>query len=194
MTCIVGLIGENGDIWLGADTLALCGQTRMACVEKLIVLGNGMAGGSTGDCRGGDILYNFRPPERAEKEDVLRYMIGSFVPALRTHYESADFLTRPKEHAPAIVAGNTQAIIAYDGHLFSLGYDFSIVKQNDYIATGSGLRYAMGAFATTRAVVDNRERLLTVLRATVICCTSVSAPFDIWKINGIHITKERVEA
>lgn len=192
MTCIVGLAGENGDIWLGADTLITMGTTRMGPTEKLMRLSDDVIVGASGHCRSNDVFATFRPPERVDGEDALRYMIGPFASALRTHYENADFLTRPEERSPAKLAGDMRAIIACAGQLFDIGNDLAIIRQN-YNAAGSGMHYALGSLSSTRGIPDDRERVLTALRASADCCISVAAPFDIWCINGKKLAKERVK-
>ena len=143
MTTIVGMC-KNGVVILGADSQVTDGDRinndlRMEKITK----NNGYLIAGAGDATPCDILQHiFVPPVPtvSERKNLYKFMITKFVPSMR---ECLD------ENGWKPVHGDDSGfnmLIAFDGELFDIGDDFSVLLNNKGIyGVGNGAKYAIGA-------------------------------------------------
>lgn len=143
MTTIVGVC-KNGIVTMGADSQVTDGDRinndlRMEKITK----NNGYLIAGAGDATPCDILQHiFVPPVPTvtERKNLYKFMITKFVPAMR---ECLD------ENGWKPVHGDDSGfnmLISFDGELFDIGDDFSVLLNNQGIyGVGNGYKYAIGA-------------------------------------------------
>jgi len=145
LTTIAGIC-KNGLVILGADSQVTDGDRinndlRMEKITK----NNGYLLAGAGDATPCDILQHiFIPPVPSitERKNLYKFMITKFVPAMR---ETLD------ENGWKPVTGDDSGfsmLVAFDGELFDIGDDFSVLLNNKGIyGIGNGAKYAIGALS-----------------------------------------------
>lgn len=144
MTTIVG-VAKNGNVTMGADTQVTDGSRRHnhPFMEK-ISKKNGFLIAGSGDVQPCDILQHiFIPPvpNITDRKDLYHFMITKFVPAMRECLEENGWKPNPEDKD-----GGFNMLFAYDGEIFDIGDDFSVLLNGDGIyGVGSGSPIAIGA-------------------------------------------------
>ena len=154
MTTIVGVV-KNGHVILGADSLVTSG-VRKHIHSKMpkIINNNGYLIGGAGDVEACDILmYMWIPPVPtiAQRKNLYKYMITEIVPSMREALEENGYKpdTSDKE-------AGFETLIAFDGELFSIGDDFSVLMDETGIyGVGSGSPFALGALHAGATVEES---------------------------------------
>jgi ATP-dependent protease HslVU (ClpYQ) peptidase subunit len=174
VTTIIGLV-KNGTVTMGADTQVTNpdgrknNHTRMEKISKR----NGFLIAGAGDSHPCDIMQHiFMPPTptASEKKDLYKFMITKFVPAMRECLSENGWKTDPDDKDSGF-----DFLVAYDGELFDIGEDLSVIIRNDGIyGVGNGYRFAVGALYAGATV----ERALEIAAHND---AYTSAPFQIVK-------------
>jgi ATP-dependent protease HslVU (ClpYQ) peptidase subunit len=152
MTTIVGLC-KNGQVILGADSQVTDGDRRNnSLIMEKITNNNGYLIAGSGDSTPCDILQHiFVPPVPtvAERKNLYKFMITKFVPAMRECLEDNGYKPDPKEDS------GFSMLIAFDGELFDIGDDFSVLLNDTGIyGVGNGSKYAIGALSVGATVEE----------------------------------------
>jgi ATP-dependent protease HslVU (ClpYQ) peptidase subunit len=173
MTTIVG-IQKDGYVILGADTQVTDGARKHNHVKmEKISKNNGYLIAGAGDSQPCDILQHvFIPPlpTIADRKDLYHFMITTFIPAMRECLEENKYEPSKEDKDSGF---NT--LIVFDGEIFDIGDDFSVVLNNDGIyGIGAGSAYAIGALYAGATV----EKALEISASNDIY---TSGPFQIVK-------------
>jgi ATP-dependent protease HslVU (ClpYQ) peptidase subunit len=170
MTTIVGLV-KGANLTIGADSQVTDGDrknnhTKMEKITK----NNGYLIAGSGDSTPCDILQHiFVPPvpNANEKKDLYKFMITKFVPAMREALEENGYKPTPGDDS------GFSMLIAYDGEMFDIGDDFSVLLNSDGIyGVGNGSKFAIGALYAGASV----EKALEIAATNDIY---TSGPFQI---------------
>jgi ATP-dependent protease HslVU (ClpYQ) peptidase subunit len=170
MTTIVGVV-KNGNVTLGADSQVTDNDRKnnSLTMEK-ITKNNGYFIAGSGDSTPCDILQHiFIPPvpNATERKNIYKFMITKFVPSMRECLEDNGYKADPKEDS------GFSMLIAFDGEIFDIGDDFSVVLNDDGIyGVGNGSKYAIGALYAGASV----EKALEIAATNDIY---TSGPFQI---------------
>jgi hypothetical protein len=175
MTCVAGIV-EKGTIYLGADSCGSDGrlskQNRKD--EKVFVSGEFVMG-FTSSFRMGQVLrYNFNPPPIHDEalEDLMRYMVGEFIPAVRNALKEAGYT-----HIEDNVEDGGTFLVGVRGRLFQVENDFQVGERHEpYTAIGCGDDLALGALFVTKG--SPRQRLKKALEAAEKFSAGVQRPFN----------------
>jgi len=172
MTTIVGVC-KNGNVTLGADSQVTNEDRRNnSLVMEKITKNNGYLIAGSGDSTPCDILQHiFLPPvpNATERKNLYKFMITKFVPEMRECLEENSWKSDPKDDS------TFSMLIAYDGELFDIGDDFSVLLNDDGIyGVGNGSKYAIGALFAGASV----EKALEIAAHNDIY---TSGPFQIVK-------------
>jgi ATP-dependent protease HslVU (ClpYQ) peptidase subunit len=144
MTTIVAVC-KNGNVTMGADSQVTDGSrpNRHPKMEK-ITKNNGYLIAGSGDSQPCDILQHvFIPPVPTvqERKDLYKFMITKFVPAIRECLEENNWKPATDDKDSGF-----NMLFAFDGEVFDIGDDFSVLLNGDGIyGVGSGSPYAIGA-------------------------------------------------
>lgn len=175
MTCIVG-IRQQGHVWIGGDSAGVAGLDIRIRRDPKVFLRDGVAFGFSSSFRMGQLLMaRLQIPEiPPRQEDLLHWMVGDFVDAVRDCFKRGGFARRDGE----VESGGFFMVGLRGGRIFIVESDYQ-VAESSYLfnALGCGADYALGAMhaARTRSPVN---RLLVGLRAAAAFSAGVSAPFS----------------
>jgi ATP-dependent protease HslVU (ClpYQ) peptidase subunit len=150
MTTIVGLC-KNGTVTLGADSQVTdSDRPNNSLIMEKITKNNGYLIAGSGDSTPCDILQHiFKPPVPtvAERKNMYKFMITKFVPAMREALDENGWKPVPNEDS------GFSMLIAFDGELFDIGDDFSVLLNDTGIyGVGNGSKYAIGALSVGASV------------------------------------------
>jgi ATP-dependent protease HslVU (ClpYQ) peptidase subunit len=173
MTTIVATC-KNGNVVMGADAQVTdnARPNRHSKMEKISKVNGWLIAGS-GDSTPCDILQNmFVPPvpTTKERENLYKFMIVKFVPAMRECLEENGYKVDPNDKEAGF-----SMLFAFDGEVFDIGDDFSVLLNNDGIyGVGNGAQFAIGALYAGASV----EKALEIASSNDIY---TSGPFQIIK-------------
>jgi ATP-dependent protease HslVU (ClpYQ) peptidase subunit len=156
VTTIVGVC-KNGNVTLGADSQITTDSTRVnSLVMEKITKNNGYLIAGSGDASACDILQHiFIPPipTVTERKNLYKFMITKFVPAMKEALEENDYKSDPSDKESGF-----SMLIAFDGELFDISDDFSVLVSDDGIyGVGIGAKWAMGALHAGASVQEALE-------------------------------------
>ncbi len=175
MTCVVGVI-DAGRVYMGADSAGVAGDTMTIRADKKVFVNGPFIMGFTSSFRMGQLLrYAFTPPPHDPPDmDPYRYMVTTFVDAVRACFKAGGYVRRDHEQESG---GNF--LVGYRNRLFEINSDFQVGEAVDgYNAVGSGERAALGALFATQGQ-DPVRRVAIALRAAEHVSASVRGPFTI---------------
>lgn len=183
MTCIVGIVSQNG-VLLGADSLASSGSVKEeALTPKLtgIVVSQAVDDhksvpiklgiGYTSSYRMGDLLkYSFDPPDIEKDQDANEYLVKLFIPELIACFDKHHFT----KTSSGVKEGG-EFLVALKNRLFIVQSDFSVLEPSaGYSSVGSGSTVALGALYACNAVnTPVSDAMSIVLAAASEFTTSV---------------------
>ena len=173
MTTIVGVC-RNGNVILGADSQVTDNdRPNMHKRMEKITKNNGYLIAGSGDSTPCDILQNmFIPPVPTvnERKDLYLFMITKFVPSMREALEDGGWKKDQDDKDSGF-----NFLIAFDGEMFDIGDDFSVLLNGDGIyGVGNGSKFAIGALYAGATV----EKALEIAANNDIY---TSGPFQIVK-------------
>lgn len=173
MTTIIGFV-KNNTVILGADSQVTNGtrannHTKMEKITK----NNGYLICGSGDSQPCDVLQHiFIPPVPTanERKNLYKFMITKFVPAARECLEENGWKPDPNDKESGF-----NLLVAFDGELFDIGDDFSVILNDSGIyGVGSGSQFGIGALSAGATI----EEALEIAAKNDIY---TSAPFQIVK-------------
>ena len=175
MTCIVGIVSK-GKTYLGGDSAGVAGLDITIRKDKKVFHNGEMVMGFTSSFRMGQVLqYDFIHPE-IDTDDLMAYMVKSFIPALRECFKKAGY---------AKVDSNRESggcfLVGVRGRLFQVDSDFQVGENVcGYAAVGCGENYAYGSLFTSAEGADLKPkwRLEKALEAAAEFSGGVVAPFN----------------
>lgn len=192
MTCIVGVQTKDG-VWIGGDSAGVSGWTlEIRADPKVFRVGEFLIG-IAGCFRMGNLLrYAFEPPplgEGVEGNDLVRYMVAEFVPALRAVLEAGG---QRKKESEVETMDDGSFLVGVRGRLFEVCSDFQVGQnRTGYYALGSGCAVALGALHATTDVIwlsppptlrPADRVVLAALEAAQAHNIGVRAPFVVEKL------------
>lgn len=186
MTCIIGYIDKDGNVYVGADSCASNGYVKRSRNDQKIWENDGYLMANTGSPRVGQLLaHAFNPPHPKADEDLMRFMVTTFIDSVRECLSSGGIAK--KEHE--VETGGT-FLVAYKGRLFTIFEDYQVAEScNNYTAAGSGEEIAMGALF---ALEDNKmcpvDKVSVALRAAAEFNCYVQGPMIIRRLGDGGIT------
>ncbi|PIR69478.1 MAG: hypothetical protein COU47_02785 [Candidatus Niyogibacteria bacterium CG10_big_fil_rev_8_21_14_0_10_46_36] len=192
-TAIIGIIGENGTMYMGADDALTAGTAIIRHKnQKIFVLKNGEEGqepliiGSSGSARKGQLIEYMPIPKHDPKQSTHQYITITLTEAIKkTLRENNELIIE----ADGTVRQSGLILVAYKGKLFRIGVAFSVTEQPGYAAIGSGAAYCLGSLETTNyiASLGPAERILLGLRAASARVTTVVPPFHIFIVDSAGV-------
>ena len=141
MTCIVGYIGDNGTIYMGADSAATGDCDLYIIKDSKVFIKGDMIIGVSGSVRTAKLVkYNFIIPKDI-RDDVNEYFALDFIPELRVVLEDGGAL----KGEDGMESSDSWLLIGYKGRLFTIDSDFQVIETvKRYRAVGCGSDLALG--------------------------------------------------
>lgn len=177
MTCIVGLIDEQGNIYMAGDAAVSSGyDLTIKRTPKVFAKGD-MVFGIAGYWRLGQVIqYLYEFPEHPADMETEEYIVAYFVEGLREALKEAGHARKEQEqehHGSSILVG-------YRGQLFEIEGNYQVTDADtDFYAIGSGAPYALGAlYARQEQETEPLLRLKQSLEAAEHYSSGVRRPFS----------------
>lgn len=194
MTCIVGLIGKDGTVYIGGDAAAVSGLSTSPRKDPKVLVKDGFIFGYTSSFRMGDIIqYSFNIPAFNRKDQSLsEYMRTDFIDELRSCFK--------KKGYAAVEDGQENGgsfLVGAHGRLFYIGSDYQVGEPLDgYGSVGCGEDLALGSLYTTNDMfkankIDAETRLTLALSAAAYFSGGVRPPFTILNIPAPLVKKRK---
>lgn len=173
MTCVVGLIADNGHVIFGADSL-VTDETgfKISLLDKKIFIKNNILFGFCGNLHFGQLVkHRFNPPSPGRNKDVEAFIHTKFVPELQKFFIENGIVKFADDEEHELLIGIHKSI-------FAIGSDFSVMQSpTRFHAIGSGAQYALGSLFSTKGLKDDTKRLSIALEASSQFSMTVGKPF-----------------
>jgi hypothetical protein len=175
MTAIAGLI-HDGKVYIGGDSAGIAGwDLSIRADPKVFTVGPYVMGFTTSFRMGQLLRFAFDPPEHHEDVAVERFMVTTFIDAVRACLSAGGYATKASERE----AGGT-FLVGYRGRLWSISDDYQVGEPLYGIAAvGCGDNQALGSLHTSQEWPDPVRRLRTALDAAERYSAGVRGPFTI---------------
>jgi len=183
MTCIVGWVDKNKDVYLGADSYATSNHNTLVLDTNKVFRNGSFIFGGCGSYRLLNVLeYSFKEPKRKANISDMDYLYNYFITSIIKLLTKEKCLKEKEK-----IAGLDGAVIlfGYKGNLYGLDDDLQINKTfKHFRVTGCGQDFAGGAIHAIKDVdISIEEKLLTGLRIASIYNNTVGSPFHIIKMS-----------
>jgi len=182
MTCIVGLVDDNGDIYIGGDSAVVYEDSvwslELDVSDKVFIKDNMIVGICGISARAEQLFrFSFIPPLYEEDEDLYTYMCGVFIDEFRICLRKGGYLRR--EDGVEKWGDIGMFLIGFKGTLFVLDDTFSIWQsKNRWASIGCAHSIALGSMYSTLGSTP-RARIKTALEAAERHSAAVRSPFVI---------------
>ena len=183
MTCIVGMIDKNKNIFMGADSAGSNGYDIRTRMDKKVFINGDMIFGFTSSFRMGQLLrYSLKIPKHPSQKDDYSYLCTDFINAVIKCLEKNKYA-----HLKDNVIQGGKFIVGYKENLYTIEGNFQIGQINiDYTSCGSGEDYATGALYT---IADNKQiptetKIKRALEAAQEFSAGVRGQFEIIKLES----------
>jgi hypothetical protein len=178
MTCIVGVVTEDGRVVMGGDSAGVAGfDITVRADQKVFHVGEFLLGFTTSFRMGQLLRFRFTPPAHPDGMDTYEYMVTLFVDAVRTCFKTGGYA----ETNNGVESGGT-FLVGYRGRLFCIDFDYQVGEASDgYDAVGCGCFVARGSLFTSNLAkgLPAASRVRWALEAAAYLNAGVRAPFTI---------------
>jgi hypothetical protein len=146
MTCIVGLIDDDGRVYIGGDSAGVGGYSLTIRKDRKVFHNGGYLFGATTSFRMLQLLrFAFTPPVYDSTVDLERFMATTFIDAVRECLKSGGYAQKNNEQESA-----GHFLVGIAGHLFTIDADYQVGESLDgYDAVGCGEDVALGVLYAT---------------------------------------------
>lgn len=150
MTCIIGYIDEEKNIWMGGDSAGCTANNVWTRSDEKIFIVDNMIYGFTSSFRMGQILrYSFKRPKQVNKDDYA-YMCTSWIDKLRQCMKDKGF-SNIKDNEET----GGQFLVGYQGNLYQIDTDFQVGQHVlNYDAVGCGRDFALASMFTMESMLQ----------------------------------------
>lgn len=181
MTCIVGLVSDNGTVIIGADSGASEGDGLVARNDSKVFFKRNLLIGFSGSFRVGQIIqYVFKIPKHGFECDM-EYLVGPFVSSLRECLKINGGLSTDN----GIDTMEASLLVGYRQHLYEIHSDFQVSDPSEqFSARGSAAPIALGALWTHKDLghLSAHDAVLASLSAAEESSSAVRGPFHILEL------------
>lgn len=185
MTCIIGFVDRNKDIYIGADSAGVANYSIRERTDSKVFVKGRMIFGFTSSFRMGQLIrYKFSIPEQLKSQDDYTYMCTYFIDELIKCFRDNGYA---KVNDNEISGGFF--LVGYNGNLYQIECDFQVAQINsDFDACGCGEEYAMGAMEVIESnlelkIQNPENKIIQALRVAEKFSAGVAGPFNIQKLN-----------
>lgn len=178
MTCIVGVQGEDGRVYIGGDSAGVAGWSVTPRADLKVFTRQGYAFGFTSSFRMGQLLrYDLDLPDApGPATDLDRFMVQHFIPAVRECLKGGGYakVENGVEQGGAFLVG-------VRGALYSVASDFQVGRSRfGFEALGCGKDEAGGALYVLHGRPLHPEAIVfRALDASAALNAGVCEPFEV---------------
>lgn len=180
MTCIVGLLDKNGDIYMGGDSAGVSGYSLFVRADEKVFINEGYIMGFTTSFRMGQLLrYGFTPPKFYGDTDLYNFMVTTFINKVRKCLKVGGFA---QEKNKAEKGGTF--LVGFKGRLFIIDSDYQVGEMIDnFVSVGCGADIALGSlYSTKNSPLKSEDRIKLALESAEQFNAGVRKPFVILKL------------
>lgn len=175
MTCIVGLV-DDGAVYIGGDSAGVSNSWLKLGAEPKVFTNGAYVMGFTSSFRMGQLLRHALKPPPPPERGLQRFMVTTFVDAVRRCLKDGGLAKRENE-----VESAGTFLVGVAGTLFEITDFYTVVEEIEpYASVGSGSVIALGAMYATEGLLP-RDRIRLALSAAERFSTYVRRPFTIRK-------------
>lgn len=175
MTAIAA-VKKDGVVWMGGDSRI--SWHKRAVANKVFKHGEMVIGG-TGTSRYPQVVQYCLEPPLDEEKDPMRYLVRSWIPALRKCLTDEGALKKHAGNDNNLEGMGCELVLGYKGRIFGVCSGLSVMEiLGDYYATGSGGDVCSGALYATPHLKP-RARILAALRAASHHVAGIGEPFQV---------------
>lgn len=179
MTCIVGIKGYDGRVYVGGDSAATDEDMALTVRQdpKVFQVGPYLIG-TSGSFRVAQLIrYSLKvPPLPRDPGRFHRMMVKGFVGAILRCLEAGGVTLKD-----GAVDGSS-FVVGFRGNLFFIDQDMNVADPGPYCAAGCADQIAHGALYAQRPGMDPEERVLQALKAAERFSGGVRAPFVVLSV------------
>lgn len=170
MTCIVA-VSKGGDVWMAGDLMGSNGFTKRVYKDSKVFVNGDFILGYTDSFRMGQILeYCWSQPPRAEGMTDKQYLHISVIPSMKEVLITNGFGSSDGRED---IGGNF--LIGYNGQIYEMQCNFSILRHEEFAAVGSGEFHAIGALEVLyNSDTHPEDMVVEAIRVASKYVTSVS--------------------
>ena len=178
MTCVVGSI-DGQSVILGADSAAIgagSGSEIYTPPEPKVFVCGRYVIGVCGSYRVGQVLrYQAELPEPATSADLRSFLIRELIPAIGDLLEAKGVVGSSR----ACLGHKVSMLLGYDGQLWHVSPDLTVLPEVEFGAIGSGRLRAYAALHALKAarVQPAQRRLELALEAAATYTATVRPPW-----------------
>ncbi len=157
MTCIVGFIDKNKQLWMDADTLGSTTAKKTRRKDTKLFRNKDFLIGYTSSFRMGQLLrFKWSPPEQKKNQQDYEYMCTSVIDSIRKCL---------KDNSYAKIDNNKEEIgvflIGYKNKLYKIEDDLQVEENLDnFNACGSGTYFAIGALEILNTTMNTPQDII----------------------------------
>lgn len=203
MTCIVA-VTDGESVVVGGDSAGVGNKELRLRADLKVFLVGGYAIGFTTSFRMGQILRHEadlpKPPSSIDPDDLERFLVKTFVPAIRESFAEHGFGKTARVNLKSEVTEEGQAIgglflVGVAGQIFEIREDFQVARPvAPFSAVGHGAQIALGALhALQDQDLSLRERATRALEAAEAYSSVVRRPFHFVEIHADDFDREKSE-
>lgn len=180
MTCVIGYVSDNGDIFMGSDSMAVSLTDWMILREPKIFIKNDMIFGTASSLRFGQILkYSFNAPLHLENISTNEYICHDVMIELNKTFEKVSYKKDDKGDDE-----DWTFLLGYQGRLYTVQSNLQIVEDvNRYATIGCGGDFAKGALYVMDQLNKTPENKITKALEAASQFSMVKEPFHILKLD-----------
>lgn len=190
MTCIIGYVDKDGNIFMGADRLTTSGNNgnnkKIIRRHSKVFLRGDMLMGCTGFVRLAQLLrFKLKIPKHPKKMDDYEFMCTLFSDSVRDCLKKNGYCTI-ESNVEKIYDTSAEILIGYKSRFYKLYCDFQVSEmslEDNYLVCGCGEKYALGSLATNKEK-DVRKIIFYALKVAEKFSGGVQRPFDIIRIKS----------
>lgn len=172
MTCVVGLVDKDKNIYMGADSVA--GGRYLFKNPKVFRNGEFLIGFTTCWRMGQLLQYEFSPPKMENKINITKYMVTKFVPAVRECFKVNAFSEVDKNQETGGLF-----LVGVRGSLFRVHSNYQVEEwPYQYTSCGCGQDIALGSLFSTESA-SPKARVKKALESAAEFSDGVRGPFTI---------------
>jgi ATP-dependent protease HslVU (ClpYQ) peptidase subunit len=151
MTCVVGLVDNEGGVHFGCDSLGTDGHSGTIISDPKIFQVGEFLIGYAGSYRLGQLLqYSLVIPGKKEEQTSRHFLCTDFVDAVRITFELGHFYKESRDDEAAGFDG--EFIVGYRGEIFLIQGDFSVLHAvEDFTSAGSGAETSNAVLSGVRS-------------------------------------------
>jgi 20S proteasome alpha/beta subunit len=176
MTCVAGIIEEDGTIYIGGDSASISPDGfKEVLVYRKVFYNDPFLIGFCGSYKIAQVLqYQFIPPKQHKEQDIDKYIYNDFINAIQKCLYK--YIDNDK-------CFDGKLMIGYKNKLFKIDPDFHIIEtKENYTAIGLGSFVALGSLYSTKDINNAELRINLALEASAYFTNVVAPPFYVMKL------------